>query len=147
MAEMKELERIAGLYPSLVKVMSRLRDLMEEGMDLSYNQYKTLLTLYDLGGITLGKLSSSLKVATSSASEMVDRLERAGLVERKPAGNDRRTVTLAITPAGQDLLCRFQKGVLNNYRLVMERLARGERERLVRAMEDLVEIIGKAEGR
>ncbi len=144
---MRELDKIARLYPSLVKAMSRLRDLVQGGMDLSYNQYKTLLTLYDLGRCSLGRLSRSLKVATSSASEMVDRLEKAGLVERQAGGADRRTVTVALTRAGEKLLGRLQAGVVANYREVLEQLPPVERRRLVRAVEDLVDIIGSVERR
>jgi len=143
---MRELDRIAGLYPSLMKAMSRLRDFLRESMDLSYNQYKTLLTLYDLGRCSLGRLSRELKVASSSASEMVDRLEKGGLVARH-SGRDRRTVTLALTLRGRELLKRLREGVVANYREVLERLPAADRRRLVRAIEDLVEIIDKAERR
>ncbi len=144
---MRELDRLARLYPSLVKAMSRLRDLQQAGMDLSYNQYKTLLTLYDLGECTLGRLGRGLKVSASSASEMVDRLAKAGLVERKTGGSDRRAVGVVLTRRGEDLLGRLQGGVLENYRRVLEQLQPAQRRRLVRAMEDLVDIIGSVERR
>lgn len=144
---MRELQKITSLYPSLVKAMSRLRDLLQEGMDLSYNQYKTLLTIYDLGKCSLNRLSASLKVATSSTSEMVDRLEKAGLVKRKMDGADRRAVALSLTPRGEELLSRLQEGVMANYRRVMEKLSEEDRQRLVKAIEDLVEIIGSDERR
>jgi DNA-binding MarR family transcriptional regulator len=143
---MRELDRIVTLYPSLVKVMSRLRNLLQEGMDLSYNQYKTLLTLYDGGPMPLSRLGERLKVAASSASEMADRLEKAGFVERRADGNDRRSVTVALTPEGERLLARLQEGVVESYRKILGRLEPSERQRLVRAVEDLVDIIGKTEG-
>jgi DNA-binding MarR family transcriptional regulator len=142
---LQEFDRIARIYPSLVKAMSRLRNLMAEGMDLSYNQYKTLLTLYDLGPVPPGTLSRQLRVAGSSMSEMIDRLEKAGLVARRAHGGDRRSIRVELTEQGEELLRRLQEGVMANYRRLMEDLPPTRRRRLVRAIEDLVEIIGGAE--
>jgi DNA-binding MarR family transcriptional regulator len=142
---MEEMEKIEKLYPHLVGAMSRLRDLLQEGVDLSYNQYKTLLTIDGIGRCSLNRLSRELGIAASSASEMVDRLERSGLVARETDGADRRSVTITVTPGGRELLQRIQGGVMDNYRRVLARLSPRDRRRLVRALEDLVRTVGKGE--
>jgi DNA-binding MarR family transcriptional regulator len=144
---MEELTKIKRLYPHLVGAMSRLRGILQEGMDLSYNQYKTLLTIANAGECSLNGLSTSLGVAPSSASQMIDRLEKSGLVERRADGLDRRSVTIRVTARGKALLDRIQDGVLENYRRVLEDLPPGDRRRLVRALEDLVDTVGRTEGR
>ena len=63
--------------------MGRLRTLVHEGMDLTYNQYKTLLTIAGRPECSLGDLARELEVAMSSASQMVDRLVGQGLVHRR----------------------------------------------------------------
>ena len=80
---MSRIERIARLYPLLSGRMGHLRTLVHEGMDLTYNQYKTLLTIADRGECSLGDLGRELEVAMSSASQMVDRLVGQGLVHRE----------------------------------------------------------------
>ncbi len=137
----KELDRIAELYPTLMRSMSRLRAVLPEEGDLTYNQYKALLTVCDLGPCSLADLTGHLHVAPSSASEMVERLVRAGLVLRETAGGDRRAVVLRLTPAGDRLLGRIQQGIVENYRKILEKLSPRDRARLARAIQDLVETI------
>src|SRR5271155_3480977 len=54
------------------------------------------------GGITVDALALGTGVTGSGAVRMVDRLQRAGLVERR-AGGDRRSVSLWLTSAGERL--------------------------------------------
>jgi DNA-binding MarR family transcriptional regulator len=53
---------------------------------------------------TMGAVADALLVRHHSAVELVDRAEAAGLVERRPDGDDSRVVRLALTPAGADRL-------------------------------------------
>ena len=52
---------IAQLYPRLMRAMGHLRGAVDETMDLTYNQYKALLTLSDMGPCTLNALSTELE--------------------------------------------------------------------------------------
>ncbi len=141
----KELDRISELYPTLMRSMSRLREVLPDEGDLTYNQYKTLLTVSDLGPCSLADLTGHLHVAASSASEMVERLAKAGLVRRETAGDDRRAVAIRLTPAGERLLGRIRQGIVENYRKILEKLSPRDRARLARAVEDLVETISSVE--
>lgn len=137
------IERIARLYPLLLGRMGRLRTLVHEGMDLTYNQYKTLLTVADRGECTLGDLARELEVAMSSASQMVDRLVGQGLVHREQDAGNRRQVLIRLTPAGRSLVEELQRGILEGYGKVLARLPEDEQEALVRAFEDIARILGK----
>lgn len=137
------IERIARLYPLLLGRMGRLRTLVHEGMDLTYNQYKTLLTVADRGECTLGDLARELEVAMSSASQMVDRLVGQGLVHREQDAGNRRQVLIRLTPAGRSLVEELQRGILEGYGKVLARLPEEEQEALVRAFEDIARILGK----
>ena len=81
--------------------MGRLRTLVHEGMDLTYNQYKTLLTIADRPECSLGDLARELEVAMSSASQMVDRLVGQELVHREQDADNRRQVIIRLTPQGE----------------------------------------------
>ena len=52
------------------------------------------------GGVTMSELSRMLLVSNGNATTVVDRLEADGLVLRTPSEADRRTVYVALTPAG-----------------------------------------------
>ncbi len=141
---MERIARIAQMYPQIMKVMGRLRSTLHEGMDLSYNQFKMLLAINDKGVCPLTTLATELLIAMSSASEMVDKLVNLGLVRRSVDAESRRRVTIQVTDKGEKLISDLQKGIVDNYRSLLERLSDSDQERLVDALETLVEILGNS---
>lgn len=140
---MERIERIAILYPLLMRRMGRLRSLVHEGMDLTYNQYKTLLTIADRGECSLGDLARELGVAMSSASQMVDRLVGEGLVERNPDEANRRQVIIRLTDNGEALISRLRQGIIDGYRRVLAKMSEEEQEELVGSFETIARLLGK----
>jgi DNA-binding MarR family transcriptional regulator len=127
-----------------MRAMGHLRGAVDETMDLTYNQYKTLLSLSDAGPCTLNALSKDLDVATSSASQMVDRLVTMGLVQRKQAHGDRRSVVLKISPEGEELLDKVREGIIYRYQHLFRHLGASEQANLAGAINTLVRILEKA---
>jgi MarR family transcriptional regulator, organic hydroperoxide resistance regulator len=142
---MERIERIAQLYPVIMRVMGRIRSIVHDGMDLTYNQYKMLLTIYDRGNCTLNLLAKELRIAMSSASEMVDRLVNLGFVYRAVDEGNRRQVVICTTEKGEELIRELRRGIVENYRTLLDRLPEEEQERLVSSFEALAEILGKLE--
>ncbi len=142
---MEQIERIAQLYPIIMRVMGRIRSVVHEGMDLTYNQYKMLLTIYDKGNCPLNLLARELQIAMSSASEMVDRLVNLGLVYRAVDEENRRQVVIYTTARGEELIRELRRGIVENYRQLLARLSEHDQERLVLAFETLAEVLGKLE--
>lgn len=140
---MELIERLECLYPELLGRMGRLRTLVHEGLDLTYNQYKTLLTIAASGRCSLGDLGRELEVAMSSASQMVDRLVGQGLVERQQDADNRRQVIIRLTPSGQALIGELRSGILDRYRKLLRQLEPGEQEELVAAFETIARILEK----
>lgn len=140
---MKRIERIAALYPLLMGRMGRLRSLVHKGMDLTYNQYKTLLTIADRRKCSLGDLARELEVAMSSASQMVDRLVGEGLVERKVDEANRRQVIIQLTGRGEALIARLRQGILDGYSRVLAKMSEEEQEELVRSFETIARLLGR----
>ncbi|MHC1696981.1 MAG: MarR family winged helix-turn-helix transcriptional regulator [Geobacteraceae bacterium] len=143
---MERIARIAEMYPQIMKVMGRLRSTLHEGMDLSYNQFKMLLAINDKGICPLTTLAAELAIAMSSASEMVDKLVNLGIVCRSVDTESRRRVTIQLTAEGEKLISDLQKGIVDNYRSLLNRLSDRDQERLVDALETLVEILGHSYG-
>lgn len=135
---------IAQLYPRLMRAMGHLRGAVDETMDLTYNQYKALLTLSDIGPCTLNALSRELEIATSSASQMVDRLVAMGLVERTPADGDRRSIVLIASAQGEGLLEKLKEEILRRYQDLFHHLGSAEQANLAGAIHTLVRILEKA---
>ncbi|ADI82877.1 MarR family transcriptional regulator [Geobacter sulfurreducens] len=142
---MEQIERIAQLYPVIMRVMGRIRSLVHDGMDLTYNQYKMLLTIYDKGSCPLNLLARELGIAMSSASEMVERLVNLGIVYRAVDEDNRRQVIIYTTDRGEELIRELRHGIVENYRQLFARLPEGDQERLATAFETIADVLGKLE--
>jgi DNA-binding MarR family transcriptional regulator len=121
--------------------MSHLRGAIDENLDLTYNQYKALLSLSDVGPCTLNSLSRDLGIATSSASQMVDRLVAMNLVQRSQGSRDRRQIVLETTDPGEALLEQIKDGILQRYRELFKHLGTAEQTNLAGAIHTIVRIL------
>lgn len=70
---------------------------------LSVPQFDLLSTLSEREGITQSELAERLYVTKGNVSGLVDRLVEAGMVERRPIANDKRSYALHLTAHGRDL--------------------------------------------
>lgn len=76
-------------------------------LDLSLAQASVLLALDRANGpLPLSRLARALVQEAQSMTSLIDRLEARGLVRRVPNRRDRRIIHVALTPEGQQLLCR-----------------------------------------
>lgn len=73
---------------------------------LTQTQFGVLETLYHLGPLCQGEISSKLLKSGGNITLVVDNLEKQGLVQRERDQHDRRTVTVSLTPAGRELISR-----------------------------------------
>ena len=83
-------------------LLGRLNDALE-GFGLTFARYEALMLLYfsRAGSLSLGKMGARLQVHPASVTNLVDGLERAGLVQRAAHPSDRRKTLATITAAGR----------------------------------------------
>lgn len=72
-------------------------------LGLSIPQFDLLSTLTEAEGLTQQELAERLYVTKGNVSGLVDRLVGAGLVERRPMPEDRRSHALHLTAEGRRL--------------------------------------------
>jgi DNA-binding MarR family transcriptional regulator len=88
------------------RVSSRINRLVDAKMrELGINQAQ-LMVLLSIGvdeGLTQQQLSDSLGLTRANVSQLLDRMQDAGLIERLPSG---RAYALHLTPASHELLAR-----------------------------------------
>lgn len=84
------------------RVMRRARALFAE-FDVTPQQYATLCVLWEQDGQTGAELGARLAIDSATMTGVIDRLERAELLERHPDGSDRRIYRLQLTPRGREL--------------------------------------------
>jgi DNA-binding MarR family transcriptional regulator len=75
-------------------------------------------------------LTTALMLTSSGTTKRLDRLERAGLVERTADPRDRRAVTISLTTDGRALIDRVTEAHLANERNLLRSLSDTEQQRL-----------------
>jgi MarR family transcriptional regulator, transcriptional regulator for hemolysin len=74
------------------------------GTGLTRAQWQVLKEIYIQEGLNQGALAELLEVEPITVGRLVDRLEQAGLIERRPHPTDRRAWSLYLLPAAHPLL-------------------------------------------
>jgi DNA-binding MarR family transcriptional regulator len=102
------------LYLGLARTLDGLRRQMETALKaygLSEAQYNVLCILKEAypKALSCGELSANLITRDPDVSRLLDRLEQAGLIERKRGAPDRRISYANILPAGLQLLSALKE--------------------------------------
>ncbi len=94
-----------------------------------------ILVMVDTRGpVNLAAVAEALQVHPSNASRAVDRLIKAGLLDRRDAPEDRRHLTLTLTPAGQELVDRVSTHRRDAISAVLARMTTDDRNTLTYTM-------------
>jgi len=99
-----------GLAELLTRASWRLRKNERKALapyGLTFAQARALRMLVDDGPMRIGDLAARLEIVPRSATTRVDGLEEAGLVIRSTDSGDRRSIIVAATPDGRELVDRL----------------------------------------
>ena len=108
-------------------------------MPVTRVQWLLLRQLQRSGGATIGQLAASLDVRASTMSQMLDRLERSGLVTRTPDAVDARIRIVKLTEAGLRTIRSSEEAWKKALAEPFSKLDAEERERLTALMRKLAE--------
>ncbi|MFE2226451.1 MarR family winged helix-turn-helix transcriptional regulator [Streptomyces kronopolitis] len=81
------------------------RDALKD-LGLTYPQYLVMLVLWEHGPQPVKTIGERLRLDSGTLSPLLKRLETAGLVRRERSSEDERSVTVQLTPAGDELRAR-----------------------------------------
>jgi DNA-binding MarR family transcriptional regulator len=95
------------LRPVLLRLARELRKETEQ-LGVTARQATLLWLVKRSPGLSLAELAAEEGISPPALSGHVDRLERAGLIERLRSNEDRRRVGLRLTDDGQRLLRRVR---------------------------------------
>jgi MarR family transcriptional regulator, organic hydroperoxide resistance regulator len=131
-----------------IRLESRLQTAVTERLreiGLSVPQCDVLTTLTEAEGVSQQDLAKRLYVTKGNISGLLDRLESAGLVERRAAAVDRRQYEIYLTPPGREAAERAIAIQHELIRATLGRLPAGDLakfEGLLVAARDLVRTYG-----
>jgi DNA-binding MarR family transcriptional regulator len=96
------------LVEAHARLSGLLNDELEEALGLPLLWYGVLLMVgRSPGGMRpIGELITATAFTSGGVTRLVDRMERAGLVERRPCPSDRRVQYVSLTDAGWKMLER-----------------------------------------
>lgn len=120
---------------------ARARTVERDGLSLS--QYELLRALTGDQGLPVGQLAKGAGVGGPSATQMLDGLERLGLVERSRPATDRRTVIISLTDEGRRWVERKRRQIAARRRRLFDSLTPEERQQAERLLHHLAELIGE----
>jgi DNA-binding MarR family transcriptional regulator len=102
----ERLEAWRTLLVTHAALVRRLTEELEQERGLPLAWYEVLLHLNEApqGSLRMGDLARRALLTPSGLTRLVDRMETAGLVERKACGSDRRGSWATLTTAGRKKL-------------------------------------------
>jgi DNA-binding MarR family transcriptional regulator len=124
------------LLPRLMRQLFAL-DFDDPTVELTVAQLRVCATLTE-GASTISALAKHLGNSVSAATQIADRLEALGIVERTPAPGDRRKRILRLTTRGADILRRRRQGRVRQARRVLRELTPSRRAAALRALDALL---------
>jgi DNA-binding MarR family transcriptional regulator len=100
--------------------------------DITLPQFRALVVLTRRVPVTVGDLAVALDVHRSTATRLCDRLERKGLIRRRPGVSpDRRETPVGLTARGRRLVDRVTDHRRRDLTMIAASMSTSERERVL----------------
>lgn len=110
-------------------------------LDYSKNEAFALFFIYRKGHANMTEIADYLAVPLNTATGIISRMEKRGVIKRERDLIDKRVVTIGICPEGKDFLAEQLKIIERYYRLFMDTITEEERIVLMRLVGRFLEIV------
>lgn len=134
------------LTASRVLVAVAARSLADLGEEITLPQYRALVVLSARGAHRAVDLADALGVTPGTASRMIERLTRKGLVRRTRARDDRRTIRVDLTAAGRAVVTQVTARRRAEIARILAGVTPGERDALTASLTVFAAAAGEAPG-
>lgn len=114
----------------LMRQMRRCNHLLYHKFSLNFSQNRILLVLNREGPMTQKALMCKMQIQPGSLSEVLSKVECAGLVERRRCEDDRRNFEIRLTADGAAQAEAFEKERQDMAQLLFETLDEQEKQAL-----------------
>lgn len=119
------------LLHDVARLLRKRFEQKARGMGLTRAQWQVLAQLARREGIHQGGLADILDIEPITLVRILDRLEAASLVERRPHATDRRLRLLYLTPQAHPLLEQIWRLGAETREEALDGVAAADRERLI----------------
>lgn len=131
------MENIGSTLADTARLMRRSFDARARKIGVTRPQWQVLVTLKRNEGINQGGLAEQLDVEPITVCRMVDRLQEAGLVERRADAADRRSWRLYLTARAHELLEQLRPLAEAMIDEALDGIDAADRDRLNRLLEQV----------
>jgi DNA-binding MarR family transcriptional regulator len=135
------IDAVLGASRALVAVAAR--SLVHVAEDVTLAQYRVLVELAARGPQRLVDLAAVLRVDPSTTTRMCDRLVRKGLVSRRRASGDRRTVRVTLASSGREVVAAVTRSRRAELATVLARLPEDDRRPVLAALRAFASAAGE----
>jgi DNA-binding MarR family transcriptional regulator len=132
---LRQLERRLGL----------IDDSTKSCCGISLAQCHALVEIGRASDISLNSLASLLNLDKSTTSRSVDHLVRHQFAQRKTDHDNRRRISICLTPAGQRLFCRIEDDMARYYAAVAGQIEPDRRVQVIESLGILLDAIEKTD--
>jgi len=108
-------------------------------------QYHALFQLRS-GKLTMGELCDRMLLASSTLTDLMDRMENGGYVTRERCCVDRRVVRIALTERGRRVLDEVLQARLARLDALLEHMTDADQERLLASLRQLHLLLRESAG-
>jgi DNA-binding MarR family transcriptional regulator len=128
-------ENIGTMLAQVSRLLRRRFDERARAIGVTRPQWHVLSILKRNEGINQGGLAELLEVEPITAGRMIDRLQEAELVERRPDPADRRAWRLYVTDKGKELFDQLRPCAMETFDEALEGIGPKEREELMASLQ------------
>lgn len=140
-------QSVGFLLGDVSRLLRRNFNLRAQAHGLSLAQWQALAYLARQEGVNQVTLADSLEIQPITLARLIDRLQEAGLVARRPDPDDRRAFRLYLTEAARPLIDRMWGYAAETRAEAMDGLPDDDRAALIRGLQHMKQNLQEAEGR
>lgn len=138
---MADQDRFARALLALDRGLGRIARERARSGDVTPQQAETLQLIAERGALSTSTLATLLGIDPSTASRNLSGLERSGLITRQKGSDDGRQTDVRLTPRGRRAAQSVGTETASSFATLFDKLPRGERARVVDALEVLARIV------
>jgi len=144
MVDIRQLNSLNEVFSAVMKqIFLTPASSTEAQNEVTWAQQKVLMLLHEHGPMKMSDVARNISVTMPAATAIVDKMVRAGQVQREPDPQDRRVIRIVLSDAGRQLLVECMQTQSRCFEEVLENLDAAKREELLSAFERIHILLGE----
>jgi DNA-binding MarR family transcriptional regulator len=141
MTELTEEDQIVAAIRQIIRAVDLQSRRLAEAYGLTGPQLAALKELRRRGALPPSSLARRVHLSQATVTGIIKRLEKRGLVERTPSDSDRRSIVLALTDAGRELLDQAPSLLQDRFREGLSSLQQWERLQILATLQRVADLM------